>query len=45
MIWDKIVQKFNGWKEKSLSLAGKETLLKSVVESIMTYVMSFFLLP
>ncbi|XP_059441892.1 uncharacterized protein LOC132174217 [Corylus avellana] len=40
-IWDRI----NGWKEKFLSQAGKEVLLKAVVQSIPTYTMSVFQLP
>jgi hypothetical protein len=40
-IWDWI----NGWKEKFLSHAGKEILLKVVIQAIPTYTMSVFLLP
>jgi ribonuclease HI len=40
-IWDKM----HGWKEKFLSQAGKEVLLKSVVQAIPTYTMSVFQLP
>jgi hypothetical protein len=40
-IWDRI----NGWKEKFLSHAGKEILLKVVIQAIPTYTMSVFLLP
>jgi hypothetical protein len=40
-IWDRI----NGWKEKFLSQAGKEILLKAVIQAIPTYTMSVFQLP
>jgi hypothetical protein len=40
-IWDRI----NGWKEKFLSQARKEVLLKVVVQAIPTYTMSVFQLP
>ena len=36
--------KIQGWSEKLLACAGRETLLKSVVQSIPTYPMSTFLL-
>jgi hypothetical protein len=41
----KIWERMNGWKEKFLSQAGKEILLKAVIQSIPTYTMSVFLLP
>jgi ribonuclease HI len=40
-IWERI----NGWKERFLSQAGKEVLLKAVIQSIPTYTMSVFQLP
>ena len=40
-IWDRL----NGWKEKFLTQARKEVLLKSVIQAIPTYTMSVFKLP
>lgn len=41
----RICDKMQGWKEKFLSHAGKEVLLKAVVQAIATYTMSIFQLP
>jgi ribonuclease HI len=41
----RIWERMNGWKEKFLSQAGKEVLLKAVVQAISTYTMSVFQLP
>ena len=38
-------KKLKSWKEKFLSTAGREILIKSVVQAIPTYVMSCFLHP
>lgn len=43
-IKEKVYRKLNNWKSKLLSLAGKEVLLKAVVQVIPTYSMSVFLL-
>ena len=40
-VWSKI----QWWKEKLLSQAGREVLLKSVVQAIPTFAMSCFKLP
>ena len=34
-----------GWKEKLLSQAGKEVMIKAIIQSIPTYSMSVFKLP
>ncbi|XP_058756815.1 uncharacterized protein LOC131630038 [Vicia villosa] len=44
-IKDRIWKKINSWSSRSLSQAGRETLIKSVLQSIPTYIMSIFLLP
>jgi len=41
----RINSKLEGWKEKLLSKAGKEILIKSVVQTLPHYVMSVFKLP
>ncbi|GAV75228.1 LOW QUALITY PROTEIN: hypothetical protein CFOL_v3_18707, partial [Cephalotus follicularis] len=41
---DHVWGKLKGWKEKSLSVAGKEVLIKAVA-SLPTYFMSIFKLP
>ena len=40
---DKAWKRIQGWKKKLLSKAGKEILLKKVVQSIPSYVMQVFL--
>jgi hypothetical protein len=39
---DRIWKKIQGWKIKLLSKAGKEVLIKAVIQSMPTYVMSIF---
>lgn len=42
---ERIWKRINGWGEKTLSTAGKEVLIKAVLQSIPTYIMSCFYLP
>ena len=44
-IKERITKKVMGWKEKIISKAGKETLIKSVAQAIPTYSMSIFQFP
>nr|XP_027083472.1 uncharacterized protein LOC113705760 [Coffea arabica] len=44
-IREKVSNKLRGWKEKLLSNAGKEVLLKSVVLAMPTYAMAYCKLP
>lgn len=44
-IVDKVVQKMKDWKDRTLSRAGKEVLIKAVIQAIPTYSMNCFLLP
>ena len=44
-IKDNAGKRIQGWKRKLLSKRGKEILLKTVVQSISSYVMQVFLLP
>lgn len=43
MIKDHIWNKLKGWKEKTLSYASKEILIKSVAQAIPIYIMSYSL--
>ncbi|KAL0458285.1 UNVERIFIED_CONTAM: LOB domain-containing protein 29 [Sesamum latifolium] len=44
-ICDRIWNRLNGWNEKILSQAGKEVLIKSIIQAIPAYAMGCFKLP
>ncbi|GKA03165.1 hypothetical protein Tco_0675946 [Tanacetum coccineum] len=44
-ILDKVLHKMQGWKQKLLSQAGREILIKSVIQAIPSYAMQCYLLP
>ncbi|PNX89307.1 ribonuclease H, partial [Trifolium pratense] len=44
-IKDRVWKRINSWKGRSLSRAGKEVMIKSVLQAIPSYVMSIYLLP
>lgn len=45
MVIERVRKKVKGWKGKFLSTAGKEILIKVVVQAIPTYVMSYYKFP
>jgi hypothetical protein len=44
-IKDRVMRRLQGWKEKLLSQAGREVLIKAVVQAMPTYAMSCFKIP
>ncbi|GAU48556.1 hypothetical protein TSUD_405720 [Trifolium subterraneum] len=44
-IKDRIWKKMNSWRGRALSKAGKEVMIKYVLQAILSYVMSMFILP
>lgn len=45
VVQERVWKKIKGWKEKCLSRAGKETLIKLVAQTILTYITSCYKLP
>lgn len=45
VIRERVWKRINGWGEKMLSRAGKDVLIKAVLQVIPTYIMSCFALP
>ena len=43
-IKERICHRLRDWNKRALSRAGKEVLLKSIIQAILSYVMSVFLL-
>ena len=44
-IKEKVERKLLGWKEKLLSVGGREILIKAIAQAIPTYTMSYFQIP
>ena len=44
-IKERVGKKLMGWKEKLLSIRGKEILIKAMAQVVPTYTMGCFLLP
>ena len=44
-LWEKITSRVLGWKEKFLSKASREILIKTVAQAILTYAMGSFKIP
>jgi hypothetical protein len=44
-IKDRIWRKINSWRSRPLSKAGKEVMIKSVLQAIPSYVMSIYIIP
>jgi hypothetical protein len=44
-IKDRLWKRINSWRSRPLSKAGKEVMIKSVLQAIPAYVMSIYLLP
>ena len=44
-VQERVIKRVMGWKEKNISKAGREVLIKTVVQAIPTYSISMFKIP
>jgi hypothetical protein len=44
-IKDRIWRRINSWRSRPLSRAGKEVMIKSVLQAIPAYIMNIYILP
>ena len=42
---DRVAMRINGWKEKTLSMGGKEILIKSIAQAVPVFAMMVFRVP
>ena len=42
---ERIIKRLEGWKEKFLSMGGKEILLKAIIQALPVYAMAVFKIP
>jgi len=42
---DMVAMRINGWKEKILSMGGKEILIKSIAQAVSVFAMMVFKIP
>ena len=42
---DRVMTRIDGWKEKMLSMGGKEILIKSIAQAVPVYAMMVFKIP
>jgi len=42
---DRVICRINGWKEKLLSMGGKEILIKSIAQAVPVYAVMVFKIP
>ncbi|MCH88321.1 RNA-directed DNA polymerase (Reverse transcriptase) [Trifolium medium] len=43
--WNRVWKRINSWRGRAISRAGKEVMIKSVLQAISCYIMSIYLLP
>lgn len=44
-IKEQVLAKIMGWKQQTLSQAGREVIIKAVTQAVLTYQMKVFMLP